>query len=190
MDLYTKLELRTFINSITEISDSQVVFNGGSLVTDLFGNAIRTPNGWKYTSFQQFIQEYVVGKIDEIPEGKGIAVLDQIGLAQKGGAVTTHVRIAEKAEDIHAVRIAAGGARAVIGCDLVVTGAFDSLAKMEAGKTNVVVNSHETPTGNFASKPDLAFPSKSFLDGLAEAVGQGGLDALDASRIATALLGD
>ena len=33
-------------------------------------------------------------------EGKGIAVLDQIGLAQKGGAVTTHVRIAEKAEDI------------------------------------------------------------------------------------------
>jgi hypothetical protein len=62
VDLYTKLELRTFINSITEISDSQVVFNGGSLVTDLFGNAIRTPNGWKYTSFQQFIQEYVVGK--------------------------------------------------------------------------------------------------------------------------------
>ncbi len=123
-------------------------------------------------------------------EGKGIAVLDQIGLAQKGGAVTTHVRIAEKAEDIHAVRIAAGGARAVIGCDLVVTGGFDSLAKMEAGKTNVVVNSHETPTGDFASKPDLAFPSKSFLDSLAEAVGQGGLDALDASRIATALLGD
>ena len=28
-------------------------------------------------------------------EGKGASVLDQTGLAQKGGAVTTHVRIAQ-----------------------------------------------------------------------------------------------
>ncbi len=121
---------------------------------------------------------------------KGVSVLDMTGLAQKGGAVISHVRIANKAEDIHAVRIAAGGARTVIGCDLVVTGGFDTVAKIEAGKTKVVVNSHETLTGDFAKKPDMAFPGQAFMATLTEAAGQGGVDALDASKIATALLGD
>ncbi len=123
-------------------------------------------------------------------EEKGIAVLDQIGLAQKGGAVTTHVRVARRAEDIRAVRIAAGGANAVIGCDLVVTGSPDSLAKMEVGKTRVVVNSHETPTGDLSAKPDLFFPSGTFNDSIAEAAGRGSVDTLDATKISTALLGD
>ncbi|WP_251279397.1 2-oxoacid:acceptor oxidoreductase family protein, partial [Enterobacter hormaechei] len=49
-------------------------------------------------------------------EGKGATVLDQTGLAQKGGAVTTHIRIARRPDDIHAVRIAAGEADLVLGC--------------------------------------------------------------------------
>src|SRR5690606_13305791 len=49
-------------------------------------------------------------------EGKGTAVLDMTGLAQKGGSVYSHIRIAERPEQIHAVRIAAGEARLVIGC--------------------------------------------------------------------------
>ena len=123
-------------------------------------------------------------------EEKGVSVLDMTGLAQKGGAVISHIRIARQPEDIHAVRIAAGGARTVIGCDLVVTGGYDAVAKVEAGKTRVVVNSHETLTGEFSKKPDMAFPTRAFADTLAEAAGPGGVDALDASRIATALLGD
>src|SRR6187549_2894489 len=53
-------------------------------------------------------------------EHKGGSVLDQTGLAQKGGAVTTHVRIAKDPADINAVRIAAGEADLVLGCDMVV----------------------------------------------------------------------
>jgi indolepyruvate ferredoxin oxidoreductase len=53
-------------------------------------------------------------------EGKGVSVLDMTGLAQKGGAVLSHVRIADRRSDIHAVRIATGEADAVLGCDLVV----------------------------------------------------------------------
>src|SRR5690606_24000134 len=48
-------------------------------------------------------------------EGEGATVLDQTGLAQKGGAVTTHIRIAKSPGDIHAVRIAAGEADLVLG---------------------------------------------------------------------------
>src|SRR5207244_11226920 len=43
-------------------------------------------------------------------EGKGVTVLDMTGLAQKGGAVLSHVRIAARPDDIHAVRIARGPA--------------------------------------------------------------------------------
>src|SRR5579875_86854 len=78
-------------------------------------------------------------------EGKGVSVLDMTGLAQKGGAVISHVRIAPRPEDIHAVRIAAGEANLVLGCDLVVAGGGEAIGKMREGVTQVVINSHETP---------------------------------------------
>src|SRR6202008_2878591 len=68
-------------------------------------------------------------------EGKGCSIMDMTGLAQKGGAVFSHVRIADKPEDIHAVRLAAGGARLLLGCDIVVATSFDGLAKIQQGKT-------------------------------------------------------
>src|SRR4029450_2952138 len=48
-------------------------------------------------------------------EGKGVGIIDMAGLTQKGGAVFSHMRIAERSEDIHAIRIAAGGAELVLG---------------------------------------------------------------------------
>src|SRR5205807_885049 len=66
-------------------------------------------------------------------EGKGVSVLDMTGLAQKGGAVFSHVRIANRPEDIHAVRIAAGDADLLIGCDIVVAASPDGLAKLRRG---------------------------------------------------------
>ena len=82
-------------------------------------------------------------------EGKGCSVLDQAGLAQKGGAVTSHIRIANTPDDIHAVRVAAGGAHLVIGCDVVVTASSDCLSKMAPGFTHAVINDHETVTADF-----------------------------------------
>ena len=41
-------------------------------------------------------------------EGKGCATLNQTGLAQKFGAVVSHVRVAKAQADIKAVRIPAG----------------------------------------------------------------------------------
>ncbi|MGE4013452.1 MAG: indolepyruvate ferredoxin oxidoreductase family protein, partial [Alphaproteobacteria bacterium] len=60
-------------------------------------------------------------------EGKGVSNLDQTGLAQKGGAVTSHIRVAATPEDIHAVRIAAGETDALIGCDIVVSASDEVL---------------------------------------------------------------
>jgi indolepyruvate ferredoxin oxidoreductase len=55
-------------------------------------------------------------------EGKGCGMIDMAGLAQKGGAVFSHVRIARTPEEIHAIRVSAGKADLVLGCDLVVSG--------------------------------------------------------------------
>ena len=66
-------------------------------------------------------------------EGKGATVLDQLGMAQKGGAVISHVRIGATPEALHAVRLGAGGANLLLGCDLVVSASPDALAKLEPG---------------------------------------------------------
>src|SRR5690606_7877116 len=122
--------------------------------------------------------------------GKGVSVLDMTGLAQKNGAVLSHVRIADRPDDIHAVRIAAGEANAVIGCDLVVAAAADALAKMRKGTTRAVVNSYEAVTADFTRRPDLKFPGAQLHALLQEAVGADAVDFIDATDIATALMGD
>ena len=124
-------------------------------------------------------------------EGKGVGVLDMTGLAQKGGAVTSHIRIARSPDDIHAVRIAAGGADAVLGCDLIVAAAGDGLSKMVSGRTRAVLNTHDTITVDFLKKPDFQVPVRDLVADVRKACGDAAtVDALDATRIATALLGD
>jgi indolepyruvate ferredoxin oxidoreductase len=123
-------------------------------------------------------------------EGKGVAVLDMTGLAQKGGAVFSHVRIANRPEDIHAVRIAAGDADLLIGCDIVVAAAPDGLAKLRKGKSAAVINAQETITGAFTRNPDFVFPASDLRGLIVEATGADSADFIDATRIATALLGD
>ena len=123
-------------------------------------------------------------------EGKGVRVLDQIGMAQKGGAVLSHVRIATSPEAIHAVRIANGGARLLLGCDLVVSASGEAISKLRPGATRAIVNSHQTMTGDFTRNPDLAFPARELRRVVENAVGQGGAEFLDATGLATGLLGD
>jgi len=123
-------------------------------------------------------------------EGKGCSVLDMAGLAQKGGAVVSHVRIGIRPEDIHAVRLSAGGAKLVLGCDLVVAASFDALSKIQQGATRAVINGHETITGDFTRNPDLGFPTRELRETIVESTGPDNADFLDATRLATALLGD
>ncbi|MCZ6590539.1 MAG: indolepyruvate ferredoxin oxidoreductase family protein [Alphaproteobacteria bacterium] len=123
-------------------------------------------------------------------EGKGASVLDMAGLAQKGGAVVSHIRIGAKPEDLHSVRIAAGSARTIIGCDLMVAASSDVLAKMQPGVTQAVVNSHETITGDFTRNPDMDLMGAEMAKIIDVAVGADAADFIEGSRLATALLGD
>ncbi|MEZ5889661.1 MAG: hypothetical protein R3D52_04965 [Xanthobacteraceae bacterium] len=57
------------------------------------------------------------------------------GPAQKGGSVHSHIRIAERPEDIHTIRVAARGADLVLGGDIVIAGGKKVLAAVKPGAT-------------------------------------------------------
>ena len=123
-------------------------------------------------------------------EGKGCKVLDVTGLAQKNGPVTSHVRIASSPDALHASRIAVGGADLVLGCDMVVTSGAENLARLSQPRSTVVVNGQVAPTSDFASNPDLDLSGRSMREALASGAGEDACHVVDATRLATALLGD
>ncbi|WP_321818457.1 MULTISPECIES: indolepyruvate ferredoxin oxidoreductase family protein [unclassified Paraburkholderia] len=123
-------------------------------------------------------------------EAKGVTVLDVTGLAQKGGAVMSHVQIANRPDDIHATRIAMGEASLVIGCDAIVTAGDDCVSRMQAGQTHVVLNSAATPTAEFIKNPQWQFPGSNTEADVRAAAGVDNVATVDANRYALALLGD
>ncbi|MDV5860857.1 indolepyruvate ferredoxin oxidoreductase family protein [Pseudomonas mendocina] len=123
-------------------------------------------------------------------EGKGCTVLDQAGLAQKFGPVITHIRIATRQSDIYAVRIAAGETDLLLGCDLVVSSSEEALAKLNDKIAHAVINSHEAATAEFTRNPDAQVPGAAMCEAISEAVGEGKTRFVDATRLATRLLGD
>ncbi len=122
-------------------------------------------------------------------EGKASTAMDMTGLAQKGGAVWSHLRIANTPEELHAVRIASGGASSLIGCDLVVSGQADTVSKLTRG-SKAVVNSYRQFTGDFTRNPDFRFPTDEIKGRITSAAGEDSVDFLDATDIATRLMGD
>lgn len=123
-------------------------------------------------------------------EGKGISVLDFTGMSQKNGAVTSHIRIAPSPDDLKAVRVGSGAADLLLGCDLVVTASAAVLSLAEREVTNAIVNTHEQPTTDFITNPDLEFPGADMRKAVLDAAGDKRTDFIDATRLATRLLGD
>ena len=123
-------------------------------------------------------------------EGKGAGVMEMAGLAQKGGAVHIHCRIAEKPRDISVVRVASGEADALIGGDLLVTAGVKTLSLLKRGKSRVVCNEKETITGDFTRNTDFSLPSEGMKLALTARVGPDNVDYLNANEIAARYLGD
>jgi indolepyruvate ferredoxin oxidoreductase len=116
-------------------------------------------------------------------------MMEMAGLAQKGGAVHIHLRLAERPEDISAIRVAVGEADCLIGGDLVVSAGAKTLGLMATGRTGAVVNAHEIVTGEFTRNRDFRLPADRLRLSL-EAKLAGKLAFFDASDLARRLLGD
>ncbi len=148
----------------------------GIIVTGIGGTGIVTIGG-------------VLGMAAHL-EGKGVGIIDMAGLAQKGGAVYSHIRIANKPEDIHAIRMAAGGCDLVLGGDIVVAGNKKVLAAVKHGSTKMMINTAEFLPGDFTRNADFSLPTERLKRAIIAAAGSDNVSFVDASRLATALLGN
>jgi indolepyruvate ferredoxin oxidoreductase len=123
-------------------------------------------------------------------DGLGCATLDFTGLAQKGGGVLTHVRIAIDPMDVHVPRLPTGGADLLIAGDLVVATGPETLSKLRLGATRAVVNDHLMPIADNILDPASSVDGGALRQIISQAVGAPETTFLDAIRIAEALTGD
>ena len=123
-------------------------------------------------------------------EGKGCGIIDMAGLAQKGGSVMSHLRIAQRPEDIATIRVAAGGADLVLGCDIVVAGGKKVLSAINPGVTEVVLNTHEQLPGDFTRNADFSLPTQRLKRAVSKRAGAEHVHMVDAHAIAMRLFAD
>lgn len=93
-------------------------------------------------------------------DGKAPMVLDMAGLAQKGGAVMSHIRIGLRPEEVTSPRIMTGGADLIIAADDVVAASKDAVTLCEPKRTVGVVSTHTIPVADFVRRPDFDFKAK------------------------------
>ena len=122
-------------------------------------------------------------------DGIAVSVLDQMGLAQKGGAVFSHIRMARDEDALHGLRVGLAEADLVLGCDLVVAASRDGLAAISTS-THVVLNTHEANTAHFVMEPTTVLPAGQLKRDVVVKAGEGLVDMIDATGIAEALMGD
>lgn len=122
-------------------------------------------------------------------EGKGASVLDFTGFAQKGGVVISHLRIGSSPADLHQVRVADGRADAVVACDVVVATDPRSVRVLSKGRTRVLVNHSEVPTGQFVQDRNADIRMDARLNAIGNAVGSDHLVVTEANALMEQLMG-
>jgi len=123
-------------------------------------------------------------------EGKGIITQDSAGLAQKGGATWSHVQIAESPATLSATKVDIAQANLILACDGIVAANAATLTYMQAGRTNVALNTHATPTAGFVQSPDWKAPNHACTTAIEQTVGAEHLASLNTSALALSKLGD
>jgi indolepyruvate ferredoxin oxidoreductase len=131
----------------------------------------------------------VLGQAAHI-ENKGFGSIDMTGLAQKGGAVACHMRVAKHVDEIHAIRVGVANADLIMGGDLVVTASNKILETMKPDHTAVVVSTYEMTTGDFTRHSNLTVPGQALRTAIADRVGKAPLAMIDAHEAAVKLFGD
>ncbi|WP_274425925.1 indolepyruvate ferredoxin oxidoreductase family protein [Chelativorans sp. YIM 93263] len=123
-------------------------------------------------------------------ENKGSGIIDMAGLAQKGGAVFSNLRIARSPAEVNSVHVAAGKADLVLGCDLVVSGARKVLSTVREGHTLFIANTAEVMPGDFARSADFSLPIERLRKAIRNAAGEEKAHFFDATQAATVLFGN
>ena len=120
-------------------------------------------------------------------DGKFASTVDMTGLAQKGGAVLSHVRISPRGEGHAPMRIPAASADALLAADLVTAAGDDARKALSAERSAVFANAHVAPTADFVLRGEEV-PADGLQARLREAAKH--VETLDATATTTALFGN
>ncbi|WP_308909729.1 indolepyruvate ferredoxin oxidoreductase family protein [Pseudokordiimonas caeni] len=123
-------------------------------------------------------------------DGKASSVLDMTGLAQKGGAVLSHVRIAADSDKLRSPRIVTGRTHTLLACDSIVAASKDATGVLRADRSAAVINSHLTPIADFVRNKDIDFKQAAVQKQLDEVTREDKRFRVPAQEIAAALMGD
>ncbi len=122
-------------------------------------------------------------------EDKRLTVLDNSGLAQRNGSVTSHLRIGDGAER-HSPRIPNGDVDLVIGADPMVVAIPETLAKLGHGRSAVLLNRFVAPNARFATDPDAEFRFDPLLQKVRPRADAERIMQIDGTAIASTMLGN
>lgn len=122
-------------------------------------------------------------------DGKASNVLDMAGLAQKGGAVISHIRLADTPEEIRAARLTTGSADLLIAADNIVAGTLDGVVLCEKDSTSGIINTHLNPTQEFVRDRDFDFREWAVMGKIHDAIGDD-ISSHNFTEIAEAACGD
>ena len=123
-------------------------------------------------------------------ERKQVTVLDMAGLAQKGGAVMSHVRIGASDSELHTPKIITGGADLLLACDAVVATSPAGADMMDPARTAAVVNGHRAPVADFVLNKNIDFRDIQVKSEISKRTREDARHFIEATEIAIALMGD
>ncbi len=122
-------------------------------------------------------------------EDKAAIILDMAGLAQKGGAVLSHVRLAKNPDLVTAPQIVTGEADLLLAADTVVASAQSSIALFSQESTTAVINTHLNPVSNFIFDRDYDFREVGVVDTIKTHV-KDDMRQVDFTKLAETVCGD
>lgn len=123
-------------------------------------------------------------------EGHASRMADMTGLAQKGGAVLSHVRIAPTPEHLRSPKIVTGGANLLLACDSVVAAGQAAVDLLHKERSAAVVNSHVTPVADFVRNRNIDFREKQIEKAIRSTTKADESNFIPATEVATTLMGD
>ncbi len=123
-------------------------------------------------------------------DGKGSTILDMTGMAQKGGSVTSHIRIGKNPESIYSSRLSEGMCDLVMACDLISASGAPVLKTVRPGHTAAILNTDVAPTGDFQTNKNLDLGEARLRKSILDAIDGGPSFDIQASQLATDLTGD
>jgi indolepyruvate ferredoxin oxidoreductase len=123
-------------------------------------------------------------------EGKGISVVDQMGFAQKGGPVMTHIQFANCQSEINSARLTNGKSDILIACDMMTSGMDKVLETLNPNKTKAFINLEKTISSDFIHNPNLNYPLDTLQKRFSAVLATENIEYLSATHMAVKLLGD